>query len=321
MSGTIRVIDLPDLGAVTDSSSVVADKTGTGRFSALALKNYFHTGAISEAPTTNSPYGRQNGAWVPVLGTTGGSVTGSLTAQGFYGDFFRLSSSDAYAWSFTVPAPDGNHIQAHAAGWYDIWYAAGGTRAWTSDIGVQMSLDRLGHLFTTGDVSAGGAIHSPQYVLADQAVWNVAGVFGFAPGGVGRKFFFGAQYYWEWNQTDGALNWISNSVPMWNMRASDGLCFNSVAAVGGVGAYQNISDRRVKTGITPTTKGLAEVLQDVQPIVPEAVWDSGMVLTRDGESTLALTESTLTALNVNAIKELNDLITTLTARVATLEGV
>jgi hypothetical protein len=117
--------------------------------------------------------------------------------------------------------------------------------------------------------------------------------------------------------------------------------------VGGVGAYQNISDRRVKTGITPTTKGLAEVLQlqpvsftrdhpgvqpgapeeigfiaqDVQPIVPEAVWDSGMVLTRDGESTLALTESTLTALNVNAIKELNDLITTLTARVATLEGV
>jgi len=35
---------------------------------------------------------------------------------------------------------------------------------------------------------------------------------------------------------------------------------------------------------------------------------------------MALSESTLTALNVNAIKELNDLISSLTARVGVLEA-
>ena len=68
MSGTtVRVIDLPDLGAVSDTSSIVADKAGTGRFSALAIKNYCFTASIPEAPSTNSPYGRMNGAWTPVL--------------------------------------------------------------------------------------------------------------------------------------------------------------------------------------------------------------------------------------------------------------
>jgi hypothetical protein len=120
--------------------------------------------------------------------------------------------------------------------------------------------------------------------------------------------------------------------------------------VGGNGPYLNSSDRRVKTNIVPTSKGLAEVLQlqpvsftradpttgaqeeigfvaqDVQPIVPEAVWQAGIPM-RDGsggldsaDPTLALSESTLTAISVNAIKELNNLITALTARIAALEG-
>jgi hypothetical protein len=72
--------------------------------------------------------------------------------------------------------------------------------------------------------------------------------------------------------------------------------------VGGNGAYINSSDRRGKTGIAPSTKGLAEVMQlqpvsftridattgaqeeigfvaqDVQPILPEAVWTAGIPL-------------------------------------------
>jgi hypothetical protein len=127
------------------------------------------------------------------------------------------------------------------------------------------------------------------------------------------------------------------------MRASDDFCFNAQAAVGGVGAYINSSDRRGKTGIAPSSKGLAEVLQlqpvsftrvdastgaqeeigfvaqDVQPILPEAVWTAGIPL-RDGsggldsgEPTLGLTSETITAILVNAVKEL-------TARVAALEG-
>ena len=194
------------------------------------------------------------------------------------------------------------------------------------------------------------SISVPGNITGGTAVWNAPGSFGFAPGGQGRRFYFGVQYYWEWNQTSGQLTWVSNGTPMWNMRASDGITFNSVAAVGGVGPYLNSSDRRGKTGITPSTKGLAEILQlqpvsfsrvdpstgaqeeigfiaqDVQPIVPEAVWQAGIPL-RDGtggldsaDPTLALSESTLTALNVNAIKELNALIVTLTDRIAALEA-
>jgi Pectate lyase superfamily protein len=36
----IRVVDLPDLGVVNDGSSVVGERAGSGRFSAVALRNY-----------------------------------------------------------------------------------------------------------------------------------------------------------------------------------------------------------------------------------------------------------------------------------------
>jgi len=376
MSGTnIRVIDLPDLGAVTDASSFVIDKAAaTGRFSALALKTYCATTTLPEAPSTNIPYGRMNGAWTPVLGDapsnslpyarlnatwspvvpeapvtgsiygrgsagwtpvlpiTGGNISGNLAATGnvtvggnLYSQVMMLSSAVSYEWSFSVQGGTGHHIQSHRAGWYDAWMADTGTRQWNGPGGLLMSLDGAGNL------------------VAQTGLWQTLNVFGFAPGGTGRKFFYAPTYYWEWNSTTGMLNWISNGTPMWNMRASDGLTFNSVAAVGGVGAYVNSSDRRGKTGITPTTRGLAEVLQlqpvafsradattgsqeeigfvaqDVQSIVPEAVRQMGIPLA-DGsggletaEPTLGLTSETITAILVNAVKEL-------TARIAALEG-
>ena len=379
MSGTdIRVADLPDLGAVTDASSIVADvASGTGRFSALSLKAYCATTTMPEAPFTNSPYGRQNGAWTAVLGDapsnsvayarmnaawtpvipeapftgsiygrgggawtpvlpmTGGTIggnlgaTGNLTAgAGVYTNSLSMSSANSYEWVFQVQGGTGDHQQVHRAGWIDTWASVNGTRLWHGPGGQLMSLDGNGVLTASG------------------AVWQTPGVFGFKPGGQGRIFYFAPTYYLEWNSTTGQTTYVSNGTPMWNMRASDGMCFNSVNAVGGVGPYLNTSDRGTKTGIAPSTKGLAEVLQlqpvsfirdypgapaggpeeigfvaqDVQPIVPEAVWQAGMVMTREGEPALALSESTLTALNVNAIKELNDLIGALTARIAALEA-
>jgi hypothetical protein len=38
--GGVRIADMPDLGAVNDSSSVVGERAGSGRFSAVALKTY-----------------------------------------------------------------------------------------------------------------------------------------------------------------------------------------------------------------------------------------------------------------------------------------
>jgi len=387
MSGTIRVIDLPDLGAVTDASSFVVDKTGTGRFSALALKSYCATTTLPEAPSNNTPYGRMNGAWTPVLGDapsngttyarlnatwttvppeaplsgaiygrgnagwtpvlpiSGGGIQGGLgvngtlnVAGGTYTDTMNIGSAVGFEWAFGVQGGSQNHVMVHRGNYYDVWLPATGAREWISPAGVQMTLDSSGSLAVLGGLT--GAT----------GVWQHANSFGFAPGGQGTKFFHGASYYWEWNSTTGQMTWLSNNTPLWNMRASDAVCFNSVAAVGGVGAYINSSDRRGKTGITPTPKGLAEVLQlqpvafsradpmtgsheeigfvaqDVLPILPEAVWTAGIPL-RDGsggldssEPTLAISEATISAISVNAIQELHALIVTLTDRIAALEA-
>ena len=36
----VRIVDMPDLGAFNDSSSVVGERAGSGRFNAIALRNY-----------------------------------------------------------------------------------------------------------------------------------------------------------------------------------------------------------------------------------------------------------------------------------------
>ena len=36
----VRIVDMPDLGALNDTSSVVGERAGSGRFSAVAIANY-----------------------------------------------------------------------------------------------------------------------------------------------------------------------------------------------------------------------------------------------------------------------------------------
>lgn len=390
MSGTIRVIDLPDLGTVTDASSIVADKTGTGRFTALAIKNYCFVASMPEAPSNNTPYGRMNAAWTPVLPEapsngasygrlnaswsivvpeapltgsaygrdngawtevlpiTGGNlsgalgVSGNLVANAVYTNSLLMASVDAYEWQWYIQPGTGDHIQNHRANWYERWASANGQRTWGSPSGVQMTLDPVGNLVPIGYVCA------PQFW--SNAGGAAVGQFGFAAGAGGRIFQFSSSFYLEFVTATATLQWNVSNGPLWVMRAADDLCFNPQSSVAGNGAYLNISDRRAKTNIAPTTKGLTEVLQlqpqsftrtdpttgaqeeigfiaqDVQPIVPEAVWQAGIPL-RDGtggldsgDPTLALSSETITALNVNAIKELNALIASLTDRIAALEG-
>ena len=391
MSGTIRVIDLPDLGAPTDASSIVADKSGTGRFTALALKNYCYVASIPEAPSNNTPYGRMNGSWTPVLPeapsngvsyarlnatwspvvpeapltgsvygrvngswtaalpVTGGAISGSLSVSGdlnmggnIFANAYYLSGADGYEWSHYVQAGTGDHIQQDRANWYQRWTSYGGVRSWNSPSGVQMSLDGGSNLSVTGYTVAA------QYWVA-----GTSNTFGLSLGGSGRILGFQPSFYLDFSTsggTAGTLQYYVSNGPLWVMRAADDFCFNPQSSVGGNGAYLNISDRRAKSNITPTSYGLAEVLQlqpvqfdranaatgaqqeigfvaqDVQAIIPEAVWQAAIPL-KDGtgglgsaDPTLALSETTITAVNVNAIKELNDLITALTSRVAALEA-
>ena len=396
MSGTeIRVADLVDLGTVADSMSVVGDTgTTTGRITAPALKSYCATTTLPEAPYTNSPYGRQNGAWTlvlpeapqnsvaygrwnatwtpvlpeapltgstygraggtwtPVLPISGGSISGTLSVSGnigtgsnVYANAFQLASSNGYEWQFFIQSGTGNHIQQHRPGWYDQWESSGGARQWFTPSGAAMSLDASGDLGLTGTLGVTGAATAGQFWIN-----GTSNTFGFTPGGNGRIFQFSPAFYFDFNTANAACSWTVSNGALWVMRASDDFCYNAQAPVGGVGAYVNSSDRRGKENIAPSSKGLAEVLQlqpvsftrdnpmtgaaeeigfiaqDVQPVVPEAVWQAGIPL-RDGsggldsaDPTLGLTSETITVISVNAIKELNALIAALTDRVAALEA-
>ena len=345
----VRMIDMPDLGAVSDSSSVIGERAGSGRFSAPALKAYATAGFVPEAPS-GTAYGRWDGVWQPVLPLVGGTLSGALVANGdieshglMFAEQIKFNQAQGYEWRFYVDG-NGNHVQEHTSGWTDFWESSGGSRGWAAPTGTLMALDSAGNL------SANGRLNAVAYWSSQGAN---PGDFGFGVGGSGRIFSFMPSFYLDLamaGPTAGTLQYVVSNGPLWVMRASDDFCFNPQSAVGGNGAYINSSDRRMKEAIAPTTKGLAEVLQlepveftradptngahreigfvaqDVQPIVPEAVWSVGIPL-RDGsggldseEPTLGLSEATITALLVNAIKELHAANAALTARITTLEG-
>ena len=48
----VRIVDMPDLGAISDTSSVVGERAGSGRFSALAFRNY-----VGYPPTSVKQFG------------------------------------------------------------------------------------------------------------------------------------------------------------------------------------------------------------------------------------------------------------------------
>lgn len=50
----VRIVDMPDLGAVNDTSSVVGERAGSGRFAALALRSYIFGGAINMPSLPNA---------------------------------------------------------------------------------------------------------------------------------------------------------------------------------------------------------------------------------------------------------------------------
>jgi len=46
----VRITDMPDLGAVTDTSSFVGERGGSGRFTAAALRTYL----LGNLPTSDT---------------------------------------------------------------------------------------------------------------------------------------------------------------------------------------------------------------------------------------------------------------------------
>ena len=204
---------------------------------------------------------------------------------------------------------------------------------------------------TNGDISCRNSLYAYGAVFAAND-----GSFGFyQAGGAQRQFLFAANWFWDWDGNTGALYWYSAAFggAHWWIR-NDGWCFNGWSVVAGHGAYQDLSDERAKTDITPSLAGLTEILQinpirfrrvrnfkpkpkiddyhdvgfsaqQVRGIIPEAVMVAGFELPGGGGTmdsanpSLSIGTTAIIAALVNSVKELTAMNAALAARVATLE--
>jgi len=206
-------------------------------------------------------------------------------------------------------------------------------------------------IYAAGQIT-GGTIVASGNVTANNNVYiggASVGDFYLQYSGGDRWINMAAGYLFVWQGGSGNMWWQNNNGQQWVM-AVDGWCFNNVGPVAGHGDFVNLSDRRFKdeSTITPTTKGLAEILllepvefkrlptttqpdalpplwelgfvaQDVAEALPEAVSIAGVTLPdgtggRDtADPTLGVTVGAIVAAMCNAFKELD-------TRLKALEG-
>ena len=221
---------------------------------------------------------------------------------------------------------------------------------------------QTGYLDASSDITAANDVRAGGTLISNNGIYlQNDGSFHIWQAGGGREISFATNWYLVWNTGNGDLTWVNPSGVNWHMAAT-GFCYANITSVGGRGEYVNFSDIRFKDAstITPTTRGLVEILQlnpveyeylppqtepppegsppvepkrylgfiaqEVQPIIPEAVNVIG-VPAPDGtggmetaDPTLGVTSASITAALVNAIKEINTQLTDLNTRLAALEG-
>jgi hypothetical protein len=93
MSGSIRIVDMPDLGTVTDASSVVGERAGSGRFGMPAVKTYLGTTFATQsdlATETAARVANQLGISVKTHGAIGDGVANDTAA-------FNAATAEAHA--------------------------------------------------------------------------------------------------------------------------------------------------------------------------------------------------------------------------------
>jgi len=212
---------------------------------------------------------------------------------------------------------------------------ANGTGAFAAGLNVNN-----GALAVSGAITSGGNITGAT-LTASGLLQAASGGMSLGAGGSGRYMQFSPSWYWDWNSSNGDLNWQTASGQMAMFRQADKIIFATQGPCAGIGVYQNLSDIRTKTDITQAPYGLAEVLrinpilfrrvngrgvleigfsaQELREIIPETVMKLGLELPDgsggldDADPTLGMGIDGVVAALVNANKEL-------AARVAALEA-
>jgi hypothetical protein len=197
----------------------------------------------------------------------------------------------------------------------------------------------------TASITTAGTITAVAHLFAKANVYAANDwTFYFGLGGMGKLFNFGTGWAFDFNTTNGVLNWNTTSGAFWSFRNTDWWTYNNFGVVAGHG-WVDLSDERTKENIEPITKGLLELLQlnpisykrrsiaettrlaqtelgfsaqDVMKVLPDAVYETGMDLGKDFEGTaLGIMTSNILALAVNAIKQLTERVVTLESTLAT----
>jgi len=139
--------------------------------------------------------------------------------------------------------------------------AASASAAATSAAAVAGALPLSGGT-VTGSITVNHRVMALTGQFADAAQTN-----GFYLSGTQRIFAFHATlgYYWNWDSASGNLTWVAANTSWFVLRTSDKLIYNSLAAVGGNGAYVNLSDERKKYDILPLDLGMDD-LRRIRPI-------------------------------------------------------
>jgi hypothetical protein len=257
---------------------------------------------------------------------------------GYYAAGFLLNASS----QIVVANMDGN------GGWQSTLaqFNSDGTFSATLDVVCGRNFSTGGGMFC-GTLVASGYTYAGGHFVGGNGDTNT----GLYRTGGQYILQFSGSWYWGWQTNGGQLNWTCPGASIIGMRTTDWLMWNQTGTVGGIGAYQNYSDRRGKRDIEPTEVGLPEVLK-LQPVRFTRIWKPELITGRkfpdgrdmpdfiprseigfvaqdalealpeavvevadfvDGEARFCMTLDPIVAALVNAVKTLN-------ARLATLEG-
>lgn len=186
-----------------------------------------------------------------ITGSGGVLVNGSVAAGGF----------GLYPWG-------GVYYLAFATNWALSWNTSSGLLIWNSPSGGVFTIDAAGSVVAQGNLSLAGSEFVSGYARASQGYYpDASGNFRifYDGSGVGARVLqWSPQWNWWWNVNNGQHGYATPAGTQWLFDTTS-TSFNWLSYVGGVGAYVNGSDERMKVEIVDAPHGLAEILA-IKPI-------------------------------------------------------